>query len=58
MDIYDKMAEFLVKNEMDKCDICEAIEMNGNNDCCDHKEWCVKGIAEHLRRKKVLDINN
>ncbi len=56
MDIYDKMAQFLVDNAIWQCEFCVAIEMHGNNDCCDYKEWCVKGIAEYLRRKKVLEV--
>ena len=47
MDAYDKMAQFLVDNAIWQCDFCVAIEMYGNNDCCDHKKWCVKGIAEY-----------
>lgn len=56
MDIYDKMAKFLVDNNISQCDYCIAIEIHGNNDCCDHEEWCIKGIAEYLRRRKVLEV--
>ena len=57
MDIYDKMAEFLLGNNMDDCRFCSAIKMKGNNSCCDNEAWCKKGIAEYLRRKKVLQLN-
>lgn len=56
MDEYDKMAEFLVENNMDDCTFCKAIEMNGSNNCCEDKEWCIKGIAEYLREKKILCV--
>ena len=55
MDVYDKMAQFIVENNIERCEHCIAIEMYGNNDCCDHKEWCIKGIAAYLRRNRVLE---
>lgn len=58
MDQYDKMADFLIENNLDDCGFCKAIEMNGNNSCCDDKEWCRKGIAEYLRNKNVLRCND
>ena len=54
MDVYDKMAEFLVRNNFDSCDICKAIDINGDNSCCDDIKWCIVGIAEYLREKEVL----
>ena len=56
MDEYDKMAEFLVENNIDDCSFCKAIEMNGDNSCCDDNAWCKKGIAEYLREKKILYV--
>ena len=58
MDKYDKMAEFLVANNIDNCDFCKAIEITGNNNCCDNEKLCVRGIAKYLRDKKVLQIDN
>lgn len=56
MDVYDKMAEFIVKNHLDNCDMCKAVEMCEDNSCCnDGDSWCIKGIASYLRDKKVLE---
>lgn len=54
-DKYHKMAEFVVQNSIDDCDFCKAIEMCGDNSCCDDKRWCVKGVAEYLRERKILE---
>ena len=55
MDAYDKMGEFLVKNNLDNCNFCKAIELNSDNSCCDDKKWCVKGIAAYLREHEILE---
>ena len=57
IDVYDKMAEFLVKNHLNNCDMCKAIDMNGNNSCCDNDKWCIDGTAAYLRDNKVLQID-
>ena len=60
-DIYDKMAEFIVKYTSDECCMmCNAIEMTGNNDCFTSVDniWCVKGVASYLREQKVLELDD
>ena len=54
MDVYDKMAEFLVKKNFDSYDIFKAIDINGDNSCCDDIKWYIDGIAAYLREKEVL----
>lgn len=55
MDLYDKMANFLIENNLENCTICKAIEITNNNECCENREWCRKGVAKFLRDNKVLE---
>lgn len=54
-DKYHKMAEFVIQNSINECEFCKAIEMSGDNSCCDDKTWCLKGVAEYLREQKFLE---
>ena len=55
IDEYDKMAQFLFKNNLETCNICKAIDVTDDNECCEDREWCQKGIARYLRDNKVLE---
>lgn len=55
IDKYDKMADYLITNNLQDCERCDAIEMNGDNSCCDDEKWCRKGTAHYLRSHKVLE---
>lgn len=52
---YYKMAEFVIQNTINECEFCKAIEMSGDNSCCDDKKWCVRGVAEYLKEQKFLE---